>query len=157
MIIARTYWRYSAWSSNPLGVLGLFLLAVMSVGLFILLMAEIFQNLPGRLSLTRKSNWTRYVLSTLFFVTTAVAISLFLATRKMWHRYDFEQVFDGGVVEISTDVGETWLDSGPRMIPNPYDGIIQSPFSEIPWLRERFLVVLVQEAPCDRVVMNLNL
>src|SRR5207249_10438306 len=29
---------------------------------------------------------------------------------KFWHRYQFEDGFDGGAVEVSTDGGKTWVD-----------------------------------------------
>ena len=29
---------------------------------------------------------------------------------KFWHRYQFEDGFDGGAVEVSTDGGATWVD-----------------------------------------------
>jgi len=40
------------------------------------------------------------------------------------HDYDTETGWDGGMVEISTDNGSTWIDLGPEMIINPYDGTL---------------------------------
>jgi hypothetical protein len=34
------------------------------------------------------------------------------STLTFWHRYHFEQGFDGGVLELSTDAGATWTDVG---------------------------------------------
>ena len=47
---------------------------------------------------------------------------------SFWHRYSFEQSFDGGVVEISTDGGQTWEDAGPLMTDNLYHGFIEHGF-----------------------------
>jgi hypothetical protein len=41
-----------------------------------------------------------------------------------WHRFDLEASFDGGVLEISTDGGQTWTDLGPQMVVNGYNGRI---------------------------------
>jgi hypothetical protein len=43
------------------------------------------------------------------------------ATLAFHHYYDLEAVFDGGVVEISTD-GVVWADLGPAF-ENPYNGV----------------------------------
>ncbi|MFK8022504.1 MAG: M36 family metallopeptidase [Ilumatobacter sp.] len=43
------------------------------------------------------------------------------ATLRFWHRYGYEAGFDGGVVEISTDGGNTWTDTGDLMTANGYD------------------------------------
>jgi hypothetical protein len=39
-----------------------------------------------------------------------------------FHIFNFEPGFDGGVLEISTDGGETWQDLGSRVIVGGYDG-----------------------------------
>lgn len=38
------------------------------------------------------------------------------------HIFNFEPGFDGGVIEISTDNGETWQDLGSRILAGGYDG-----------------------------------
>ncbi len=44
------------------------------------------------------------------------------------HAYDFESegstMYDGGIVEYSTDSGTTWYDAGAMIINNGYDGVI---------------------------------
>ena len=40
---------------------------------------------------------------------------------NFWHFYDLEAGFDGGVIEISTDGGETWKDLGPDIRENGYN------------------------------------
>lgn len=42
------------------------------------------------------------------------------------HIFNFEPGYDGGVVEISTDGGETWQDLGSRIISGGYDGRLTS-------------------------------
>lgn len=41
-----------------------------------------------------------------------------------WHRYDFEQNFDGGVLEVSDDGGANWEDLGPKIVAGGYDGAV---------------------------------
>jgi hypothetical protein len=48
-----------------------------------------------------------------------------------WHYFDFEENFDGGVVEVSTDNGQTWLDTGPGMFNGAYNGSIGAADSPI--------------------------
>ena len=51
---------------------------------------------------------------------------------SFWHRYDTEATWDGGVVEISTDNGSTWIDLGDDMIQNGYNGnLMVNPASPI--------------------------
>jgi uncharacterized repeat protein (TIGR01451 family) len=44
----------------------------------------------------------------------------------IWHSYDTEADFDGGVIEISTDNGASWSDAGGMIIENGYNGNIVS-------------------------------
>ncbi len=47
-----------------------------------------------------------------------------------WHRYQFEDPdYDGAVLEISTDAGNTWSDLGPHITANGYTGVINSGYS----------------------------
>jgi len=39
-----------------------------------------------------------------------------------YHIFNFEPGYDGGVLQISTDAGETWHDAGSRIIVGGYDG-----------------------------------
>ncbi len=51
---------------------------------------------------------------------------------SFWHRYATEVTWDGGVVEISTDDGLTWIDLGDDMIQNGYNGnLMVNPASPI--------------------------
>jgi Bacterial Ig domain/Dockerin type I domain len=46
---------------------------------------------------------------------------------KFWHRYQFEDGFDGGAVEVSTDGGATWVDvlaGGGNFVSGGYNGHI---------------------------------
>jgi subtilisin-like proprotein convertase family protein len=45
-------------------------------------------------------------------------------TLSFWHSYDSEAGFDGGVVEISTNGGTTWVDLGARMFVGGYNSSI---------------------------------
>jgi hypothetical protein len=45
---------------------------------------------------------------------------------SFWHIFDFEPGYDGGVLEISTDGGQTWQDLGSKMILGGYDGRLTS-------------------------------
>lgn len=43
-------------------------------------------------------------------------------TLSFWHRFNTENGWDGGVVEISTNGGATWSDLGSRMMTGKYNG-----------------------------------
>lgn len=43
-------------------------------------------------------------------------------TLSFWHRFDTEDGWDGGMVEISTNGGTTWTDLGSKMISGKYNG-----------------------------------
>lgn len=46
-----------------------------------------------------------------------------------WHRFGFEDGFDGAVLEVSTDGGSTWVDVGPsNFIQGGYNGTISGEF-----------------------------
>jgi PKD repeat protein len=48
-----------------------------------------------------------------------------------WHRFQFEETFDGGVLEVSNDNGDTWvdvLDGGGSFISGEYNGTIDTRF-----------------------------
>src|SRR5205085_8254880 len=48
-----------------------------------------------------------------------------------WHRYNFEDGYDGGVVEVSTDGGTTWVDvlaGGGSFASGGYNGTISGSF-----------------------------
>lgn len=47
------------------------------------------------------------------------------AFLSFWHYYDTEKNWDGGVVEISADNGNTWIDLGENMILNGYNSTIE--------------------------------
>ena len=48
------------------------------------------------------------------------------STLSFWHMHYFEGSFDGAVLEISTDGGETWQDLGPHITANGYNGTINA-------------------------------
>ncbi len=52
------------------------------------------------------------------------------STLTFWHRYQFEgsgsTAWDGAVLEISTDGGESWTDLGARITDNGYNGTIRA-------------------------------
>jgi subtilisin family serine protease len=47
---------------------------------------------------------------------------------SFWHTYAFEEGFDGGVIEITTDEGQTWTDLGPYIVGDGYNSMISSDF-----------------------------
>ena len=55
------------------------------------------------------------------------------ATLTFYHTYGFEfsgtSYFDGGVLEISTDGGTTWSDTGPNITSGGYVGTVSTGFS----------------------------
>ena len=51
------------------------------------------------------------------------------STLTFWHRFQFEGPgYDGGVIEISTDHGDTWTDLGPYITSNGYNGTLSTEF-----------------------------
>lgn len=44
------------------------------------------------------------------------------STLSFWHRFNTEEGWDGGVVEISTNNGASWTDLGPYFVKNKYNG-----------------------------------
>ncbi len=47
------------------------------------------------------------------------------STLTFWHIHQFEYSYDGAVLEISTD-GDTWIDLGPYITANGYNGTIST-------------------------------
>ncbi|HKQ08658.1 MAG TPA: S8 family serine peptidase [Blastocatellia bacterium] len=45
---------------------------------------------------------------------------------SFYHIFNFEPGFDGGILELSSDNGETWIDLGSRMLVGGYDGKVTS-------------------------------
>jgi hypothetical protein len=43
---------------------------------------------------------------------------------SFFHIFNFEPGFDGGVLELSSDEGETWQDAGPLILVGGYDGTL---------------------------------
>ncbi len=48
------------------------------------------------------------------------------STLSFWHKFDFEDGYDGGVIEISLDDGVTWLDLGPQITAGGYNDTIST-------------------------------
>jgi uncharacterized repeat protein (TIGR01451 family) len=46
------------------------------------------------------------------------------STLSFWHRFNTEDGWDGGVVEISTNGGASWADLGSKMINGKYNGSV---------------------------------
>jgi len=58
-------------------------------------------------------------------LTTTNAYNLTnVSTLSFWHFYSTESGYDGGVVEMSTNNGATWIDLYPYMIQNPCNAVI---------------------------------
>lgn len=52
---------------------------------------------------------------------------------SFWHRYEFEEGYDGAVIEISSDGGATWEDLGPHIAQGRYSGFLfGNPLGERP-------------------------
>ena len=49
-----------------------------------------------------------------------------LSVFSFWHMWDLENHYDGGVVEISPDGGNSWVDAKPYFIKSPYTGLVDS-------------------------------
>ena len=60
-----------------------------------------------------------------------------LSTLSFWHYFETDAIYDGGVVEITTDGGATWQDAGPYMVRNGYNSSI-SPANTILANRQAF-------------------
>ncbi|RZM03421.1 MAG: hypothetical protein EOO88_56540, partial [Pedobacter sp.] len=54
--------------------------------------------------------------------TNPIAMGAAPPTFTFWGNYNTEDGWDGGVVEISTNAGATWLDLGAQMTENGYNG-----------------------------------
>ncbi len=50
------------------------------------------------------------------------------STLSFWHQYKTEYDYDGAVIEISTDGGDTWNDLGPYITANGYTGMLSSDY-----------------------------
>ncbi len=60
-------------------------------------------------------------------LTTGIALPTGVSAYNkltFWHRYNTEDGWDGGVVEISTNGGTTWTDLGARMLTNKYNSAL---------------------------------
>jgi hypothetical protein len=57
-----------------------------------------------------------------------IPINASAATLTFWHHFEFEfgpdTFYDGGVLEVSTDGGQTWEDAGPDITSGGYNGTI---------------------------------
>ena len=93
----------------------------------------------------------------LLFTKKAFLIPENAANVRMsfYHIFNFEPGFDGGVLEISTDDGVSWLDMGTRVLSGGYDGKVTAA-SENP-LGNRFAWTSRGKAGVfSRVVVNLD-
>ncbi|HEU4904424.1 MAG TPA: M36 family metallopeptidase, partial [Flavisolibacter sp.] len=55
-----------------------------------------------------------------FVLTSASFTAGNFSMLSFVHYYNTEAMYDGGVVELSTDGGTTWIDAGPYMLQNAY-------------------------------------
>jgi hypothetical protein len=68
------------------------------------------------------------ITDTLLWNTTPVQIQPD-STLSFWHRYKTEYDYDGAVIEISTDAGDTWSDLGPYITANGYTGMLSTEYA----------------------------
>jgi hypothetical protein len=62
-------------------------------------------------------------------ITTPITIDVG-STLTFWHRYAFEGTsYDGSVLELSTNLGNTWSDLGSHITANGYNGTIYAGYS----------------------------
>lgn len=61
-------------------------------------------------------------LSDFTLTSNAIPLGSTPPVLSFWHNYDTEEGWDGGVVEISTDLDSTWTDLGASMVKNGYNG-----------------------------------
>jgi uncharacterized repeat protein (TIGR01451 family) len=47
---------------------------------------------------------------------------------SFWHNYNLENLYDGGVVEVSTDGGANWIDLKDKITQNGYTGLISGSY-----------------------------
>lgn len=64
---------------------------------------------------------TDMTLSSVAYALNPATVSNY-SKLSFWHRFNTEDGWDGGVVEISTNGGATWTDLGSRMITGKYNG-----------------------------------
>ncbi len=54
---------------------------------------------------------------------------------NFYHRYDTEPGFDGGILQVTTDNGNSWRDMGDKIFKNPYRGKLQYSIFAVPGQR----------------------
>ncbi len=71
-----------------------------------------------------------YVTDLQLTLTNAMSIpaNAVAPTLTFWHRYDFEPLFDGGVLETSINNGSSWQDAGANITFGGYNGTISSAY-----------------------------
>lgn len=74
---------------------------------------------------------------------------------SFFHIFNFEPGYDGGVLEISNDGGETWQDAGPLMLAGGYDGKVTS-VSENPLGRRLAWTARGRAGVFSQVVVDLS-
>ncbi|HEU4391357.1 MAG TPA: S8 family serine peptidase, partial [Blastocatellia bacterium] len=74
---------------------------------------------------------------------------------SFFHVFNFEPGFDGGVLEVSTDGGDTWQDLGSRAIAGGYDGKV-TPDSKNPLGSRRSWTARGKAGVFNRVVIDLD-
>ncbi len=60
--------------------------------------------------------------------TYTIPSGAFAATLSFWQRFDLEDSYDGGVLEVSINGGTTWIDAGANITQGGYNGTIDSNF-----------------------------
>ncbi|TDB68969.1 M36 family metallopeptidase [Arundinibacter roseus] len=69
------------------------------------------------------------LVSTVALTSPAYTLGTGISMLSFWHFIDLEDGYDGGVVEISTDNGNNWMDLQPYIIQNGYNYMLSSDYA----------------------------
>ena len=68
---------------------------------------------------------------------------------SFWHRFDFEEGYDGGVLQISVDQGGTWQDLGGKITQGGYNNLLIDAIGGAGWSGNNFTAM-------SQVLVNLS-